>query len=294
MSRAAAAPRREALLVTAAWTVAALLCFAGNSLLARAAIGGGHADALAFTWLRIVSGAVGLWILGRARGGTGRGSGSWWSAALLLGYAIAFSVAYVRLDAGTGALILFAAVNLAMLVGGYVAGERLRVIGWFGAWCSAAGLAWLLLPGATAPEPLAAACMALAGVAWAGYSLRGRRAGGPLADTTGNFGRAALIVAPLGVWLLPGSGMNATGAALAIASGAVCSGLGYAAWYAAIPQLGATRAALVQLAVPLLAAAGGVLLLGEIATTRLLVAGAAIVGGLALALGARPVPQRTT
>jgi drug/metabolite transporter (DMT)-like permease len=266
----------------------ALAGFAGNSLLCRAALRDGAIDAASFTALRLGAGAVLLWLLAALRrGGPTRPSGNWPGATALFAYAALFSFAYLRLDAASGALLLFGAVQATMLARGLRDGERFH--GWrgLGIALACAGLLVLLLPGAQAPEPLAAAAMLGAGVAWGLYSLQGRRAGDPLADTAGNFLRALpfalLLVAGVVAWR-GGGALHASreGIWLALASGALASGLGYALWYAALPALRAGSAATLQLAVPVLAAAGGVLLLGEPLGLRAALAAAAVLGGIAL------------
>jgi drug/metabolite transporter (DMT)-like permease len=264
-------------------TAAALIAFAANSLLCRAALGGGHADAASFTLVRLASGAAVLLLLSRGMGGA-RG-GSWPSAAALFVYAAAFSFAYFFLSAGVGALLLFGAVQVTMIGAGIAAGERPPPLVWAGLTLALGGLVHLSLRGARAPSPGGTALMLAAGVAWGVYSLRGRRAGPPLPATADNFRRAAPLAAL--VWMVAALAgaihLTPVGAVLAIGSGAVTSGLGYVAWYSALPHLTATRAAVLQLSVPVLAASGGVVLLGEVLTGRLLVAGTAILIGIALA-----------
>ena len=199
-----------------------------------------------------------------------------------------FSFAYVSLAAGTGALILFGAVQLTMLGAGLRAGERFGAAGWLGMLLALAGLALLLLPGAAAPSPRGAVLMAGAGVAWGGYSLRGRGAADPLTATAASFLRAAPLGVLLALACVAHAHTDARGLGLAIASGALSSGLGYVVWYAALRRLSAMRAAVVQLSVPPLAAFGGVLLLGEAFTPRLGLASLATLGGIALVLGSHP------
>ena len=270
----------------AALCSAALLGFAANSLLCRAALGGGSIDAASFTALRLASGAAVLALL--ARRAPDRRAGSWASAAALAGYAAAFSFAYLRLTAATGALILFAAVQATMLGWGIWRGERPRALEWLGFAIAAGGLVALTLPGLAAPDPLGGALMAAAGLSWGIYSLRGRGARDPLAVTADNFARTLPLAAVLALGALTLAG-HATirGAALAVASGALASGVGYSLWYAALPQLAATRAAIVQLSVPAVTAGAAVALLGEAMTPRFAVAATAILGGVALAVLAR-------
>jgi drug/metabolite transporter (DMT)-like permease len=274
-------------------TLLALLGFAANSLLCRAALAGGAArsiDAASFTLVRLASGALVLALLLRARrrpAAPTEQRGSWPAALALFAYAAGFSLAYVRIGAGVGALLLFGCVQLTMLGAGLARGERPRALEWVGLAVALAGLAGLTLPGASAPDAPGALLMAGAGVAWGLYSLRGRGAGDPLAATAGNFLRSVPLAAAL--WLLalllaPGAHASAKGLLLATASGALASGLGYSLWYAALPSLSAARAAIVQLAVPLLAAGGAVLLLHEPLTQRLVLGGAALLAGVLLSL----------
>jgi drug/metabolite transporter (DMT)-like permease len=276
---------------TAALTFAALTGFAANSLLCRMALGARAIDPASFTAVRLLSGALVLALLVRvtpAARGAGR-SGSLRAALALFVYAIAFSFAYLRLTTGTGALILFAAVQLAMLGVSVLRGERPSARQWLGIALSLGGLVALTLPGLAAPEPLAAATMALAGVAWGGYSLLGRASTQPLATTADNFARGTpLALSAWGLALIAGAVHGSLqGVLLASASGALASGVGYSLWYAALPALSRTTAAVVQLSVPVLAALAGVLVLGESLSDRLVFSGVAILTGVALALRAR-------
>jgi drug/metabolite transporter (DMT)-like permease len=275
------APQRRTALLTAL----ALVAFAGNSILCRMALGARLIDPAGFTAVRLGSGALTLWLVVAIRsGGLPRLAGQWGSAAALFLYAAAFSLAYISLSAGTGALILFGAVQLTMILAGLRAGERPRLAEWLGLALAASGLVVLVRPGLTAPSPAGSALMATAGVAWGVYSLRGRGSTEPLRNTAGNFLRAL----PLALLMLLVAGRGAAwdprGVLLATVSGALASGVGYAIWYAALPALTATRAALVQLLVPVLAAAGGVVVLGEAIPLRLPVAAALVLGGVALAI----------
>lgn len=275
---------------TAALTMAAMVAFASNSLLCRAALGGGHSDAPSFTSLRLVGGALVLGLLVRSRGSsTVPSGGSWGSAAALFVYAIGFSLAYRHVSAGTGALLLFGAVQVTMLAAGLRAGERPPWREWIGLALSLVGLVALTRPGLAQPDPSGAALMLGAGVAWGVYSLRGRGTRDALGANASNFARSVpFALAGSGAALaLATPHVTGAGVALALASGALASGLGYAIWYAALRGLTATQAAIVQLSVPPLAALGGVLLLSEPLTSRLVVAGAAILGGIALAVTAR-------
>ena len=272
-------------------TVVTMICFAANSVLARLALRGGEIDGASFTVIRIVSGAAFLALLvGRRRGlDSLRVNGAWGAAAAMVVYAITFALAYARLEAGTGALILFAAVQATMIGAGMLAGERLGAAEWLGLTIALGGLVYLVSPGLAAPSVSGAVLMGTAGAAWGVYSLAARGVRSPVAATAGNFLRAAPLAA--GGWAvsagLRGVEVGATGVGLAVLSGAVTSGLGYVIWYTALQGLTASRAAIVQLAVPALAAAAGVLFLGERATWRLGIASVAILGGVGLALRGR-------
>ncbi|HKD55518.1 MAG TPA: DMT family transporter [Steroidobacteraceae bacterium] len=262
----------------------ALLAFAANSVLCRMALRQAHIDPASFMSIRLLSGAATMWVLVRRRGGGPSLGGNWLSAAVLIVYAIAFTFAYVGLTAGTGALLLFGAVQVVMIAAGFRGGERVDrtiVVGWLTA---VTGLILLLLPGISAPPVLDAILMLIAGVAWGLYSLHGRLSRDALGDTAGNFVRvvpATLLVSAL-FWTRRSA--DTEGVVLAMLSGAVASGLGYAAWYTALPELGAIAAANAQLAVPVIAALAGVILFGEPITPRLAAASVLVLGGSALAV----------
>lgn len=268
-------------------TVVVMLAFAANSLLCRIALRETGIDAASFTTLRIASGALVLWLIVRARRGDIGRQGSWGSAAALFVYAAAFSYAYLSLPAAVGALLLFGAVQATMIGYGLVRGERFSGRQTVGLVLAAGGLLGLLLPGVSAPPLQGAVLMIVAGVAWGLYSLRGRRGGDPTASTAGNFVRALPFALVLSLSMLPHANLAADGVLYALASGAFASGLGYAIWYAALPGLRATQAATVQLSVPVIAAFGGALFLGEAITLRLVLASVAVLGGIALVIGLR-------
>ena len=268
-------------------TALAMIAFAANSLLCRMALAGGEIDPGTFALVRVASGAATLAAIVFARRGITRWRPDWKAAAALTGYLVFFSFAYVGLTAGTGALILFGAVQLTMFAAALKSGERLPPLGWAGLAVAAAGLVVLVAPGVSAPRPLPAAAMAVAGIAWGLYSLLGRGAGDPLAATARNFLWATVLVAPVGLFYGGVVTSSATGIALALTSGVLASGLGYVIWYAALAGLTAGSAATVQLSVPVIAALGGVVFLGEALTPRLLVASAATLGGIALVLSLR-------
>ena len=262
-------------------TAVTMLAFAANSLLCRLALQRTHIDPASFTLVRIGSGALMLFLLAAA-GGSRKRSGNWISAIALLGYAAAFSFAYVSLPVGTGALLLFAAVQATMIVRGLLSGERMngpQVVGFV---LAMVGLVILVLPGLSAPPLGGALLMTGAGVCWGVYSLRGRRGSDPMAATAGNFLRAVPFAVAVWLVFLRGVHLPVMGIVYGALSGALASGVGYAIWYAALRGLTATRAAVVQLSVPVLAAAAGVGFLGERITIRLTVSAAAVLGGIAL------------
>jgi drug/metabolite transporter (DMT)-like permease len=273
----AIAPARTVLL-----TSLAMLAFASNSLLCRTALRDTGIDAGTFTSVRLLAGAVTLWLLVRLRGGKVAVSGNWPSALALFGYAGGFSYAYLRLPAATGALLLFGAVQVTMIGYGIWAGERLRGRQLVGLLLAAAGIVGLLLPGLSAPPLDGAVLMLVAGAAWGIYSLRGKGIGDPVAATAGNFLRAVPMAAVLSVMMLSRATWDVAGLGYAVMSGAVASGLGYSIWYTVLPGLRATTAATVQLAVPVIAAIGGIVLLNEPLTMRLIAMSVAVLGGIAL------------
>jgi drug/metabolite transporter (DMT)-like permease len=261
----------------------ALVAFAANSILCRMALRHASIDPASFTSVRLVAGAVMLWIIVKLRQPRRPAGGNWMSALALFGYAIAFSFAYVAVTAGTGALLLFGAVQLIMIAVGLVRGERIDVricLGWL---LAVSGVVILVFPGVSAAPPIQAALMLGAGIAWGIYSLRGRSSADPLRDTAGNFLRAAPGAVLVSVLMWSQRSFNATGVLLAALSGALASGVGYAAWYVALPRLSAKTAAKLQLIVPLISAVAGVILFAEPITVRLAVASILLLGGIALA-----------
>ncbi|MEO8671005.1 MAG: DMT family transporter [Tahibacter sp.] len=265
-------------------TALAMLAFAGNSLLCRMALRHTGIDAATFTTIRLVAGAAMLLLLSAGSRRLQSLDGNWFSALALFTYAACFSFAYVSLPAGSGALLLFGAVQATMIGHGLWNGERLRGLPLLGFSLAVAGLCGLLLPGLSAPPLFGSLLMLGAGVAWGFYSLRGRTAGDPTRVTAGNFLRAVPLTLLLSALLLPTARFDAPGACYAIASGALTSGLGYAIWYRVLPALRSTTAATVQLSVPVIAGLGGVVFIGEALSLRLLVASAAILGGIALVI----------
>jgi drug/metabolite transporter (DMT)-like permease len=274
------------------FTLFALIAFAANSVLCRLALGPASIDAASFSTVRLSSGALMLIVITLVvKRRPFRVGGTWISAALLFLYAVPFSFGYVSLGTGTGALILFASVQTTMVVSAIVAGERPHPWQWLGLIVALTGLVGLVLPGLTTPSLVGSGFMTVAGTAWGVYSLRGRGTRDPLGDTTSNFIRAVPFVLLVSLVALPQFHVTGSGILLAVSSGAVASALGYVIWYMALPGLTATRAAAVQLSVPVLAAAGGVVFIAEKISLRLLVFAFLIVGGVALALAGR---QRLT
>jgi drug/metabolite transporter (DMT)-like permease len=263
-------------------TLLALLAFAANSVLCRLALKDTGIDAASFTAVRLVSGALALWLIVAVRNGRAASAGSWPSALALFAYAAPFSFAYVTLSAGAGALLLFGAVQASMILWGWWRGERLNARQFAGLALALGGLAYLMLPGIAAPPLGGSLLMVAAGIAWGVYSLRGRGATRPLVATAGNFLRAAPMGIALGLAALPWLRFDMAGMGYAVASGALASGAGYAIWYAALPGLKAASAATVQLSVPVIVAFAGIVLLGEPVTLRLTFASLAILGGIAL------------
>ena len=286
-------------------TVLAMIAFASNSLLCRAALKQTSIDAASFTFIRIFSGAVALWLILQIRRKLivdrtasplvesslnsslatrhmSLASGNWPSALALFVYAAAFSFAYNTLAAGTGALLLFGAVQATMILWGFRKGERLDVIQLVGLLVAVGGLVVLVFPGLSAPPLNGSMLMLSAGIAWGIYSLRGKTAGDAIAATAGNFLRAVPFAALVSVILWPKMQLDSLGLTYAVISGAITSGLGYVIWYAALAGLKSASAATVQLSVPVLAATGGILLLGEPITLRYMIASVAVLGGIFL------------
>jgi drug/metabolite transporter (DMT)-like permease len=290
-----------------ALTVIAMIAFAANSVLARLAFATAGAEPLSYTGIRLAAGAATLAVLLALRRRNVRLGGSWSGVAALFGYAILFSIAYILLGAGTGALILFASVQIGMLGWAVYRGDRPGLIEWLGFVVAFGGLVYLLSPGVVAPNPLGALLMLVAGLCWAAYTLIGRASTSPLLmlvaglcwaaytligrastspldDTAGNFMRSSPLAVVMIVAGALTHGVSLAAVIYAIVSGALASGLGYAVWYTALPSLSRTRAAIVQLTVPAIAGAGGVLFIGEALSPRLVIATIAIIGGVALAV----------
>ena len=261
-----------------------MCAFAANSLLCRAALADSSIDAVSFTVVRLISGALLLWLLTLRARGAREAERDWPAVGALCVYAITFALAYVSLSAGTGALILFGTAQITMLAAGLRAGERFPPAAWAGLAVAVAGVLYLVSPGVRAPEPFGALLMAVAGVTWGLYSLRGRSLTNPLVANARNFIGCVPFAAVLALIATASGHSTLRGVWLAAASGAVTSGLGYVVWYYALKDLAATRAAVVQLSVPVLAALGGVLFLAETITLRLGLSAAAVLGGISVVL----------
>jgi len=260
-----------------------LVAFASNSILCRLALREGQIDPASFSTIRLVSGAIALWLLFSLRSKS-KGAGNAISGFMLALYAIAFSFAYVSLDTGVGALILFGTVQATMIAVGIVRGQRPGIREWMGLVMALGGLTYLVSPGLTAPNPIGAALMAVAGIAWGVYSLRGRGSSNPSLATAENFYWSAPFAIAVSAIMFSRIEMTSMGVVYALISGIVTSGLGYVLWYMVQPSLTAIRAAIVQLAVPILTAFGGAFVLSEHITSRLVIASIATLGGVSLAV----------
>lgn len=267
-----------------ALTVLTMIAFAGNSLLCRVAFRHTSIDAASFSAIRLISGAMVLWLVAKLFYTSRTGRGNWLSALSLFAYATCFSFAYMSLSAGMGALLLFGAVQATMIAYGISTGDRLRTLQLVGLVLALGGLVGLLLPGLSAPPLVGSILMLAAGVAWGVYSLRAKGTGDPTKVTAGNFLLTVPFALVLMIFMIDKVSLDSSGVWYAVASGAVASGIGYAIWYSVLPSLKATSAATIQLSVPIIAAFGGVIFLGESVTLRLVSASVAILGGIALAI----------
>jgi len=274
---------------TVVLTTLTMIAFASNSLLNRLALGQKSIDAVSYTSIRLTAGAVMLFVITylqkKPEGPVLRGS--WISAAMLFLYATTFSFAYLSLSTGTGALLLFGSVQVTMILMALRSGERPHVLEWIGLLLALGGLVYLVFPGLTAPSPLGSGLMIAAGMAWGFYTLRGRGSQNPLADTAGNFVYSVPMIILVRLVSLSNAHISTNGVFLAVLSGAIASGIGYVIWYAALHGLTTTRAATVQLSVPVIAAWSGIIFLSEIVSFRLIIAGIFILGGIGLALSSR-------
>jgi drug/metabolite transporter (DMT)-like permease len=267
-----------------AYTTLTMVAFAGNSLFCRMALKETGIDAASFTSVRLLSGAFMLWLLMTFQRQAPLAHGNWRSALALFIYAVALSFAYRSINTGAGALMLFGAVQATMLIGGFIAGERMGMVQSFGFAAAVIGLVILVSPGVEAPSVLDSFLMLASGIAWGVYSMLGRGQPHPAAATAGNFLRAAPLTIALSLFALPWLQLDAHGVLYAILSGAVTSALGYVLWYQVLQHMRAITASTVQLSAPVIASIGGILLLGETLTRDLLVASVLIIGGIWLVL----------
>ena len=270
------------LLKTSLFTGLALIAFAANSVLCRLALGNGAIDASSFTGIRLLAGAIALFtilsIKGSNKGASSKGS---WTASLsLFLYAITFSYAYLSVDTGTGALILFGSVQITMIMLSLISGTRLHLIEWSGVILAFTGFIYLILPNITTPSITGFILMTVSGVSWGIYTLKGRSSKNPLMDTTYNFLRTIPFIALLAVFTLQNMNYSTEGIVLALISGAITSGAGYTIWYIALGGLSSTQAAVIQLSVPVIAAIGGVIFVSEVITMRLVISAAIVLSGI--------------
>lgn len=276
------------------YTTFALVAFAFNSILCRLALGAEAIDAPSFTMVRLISGAIVLVLINlfaRKKDAMAKSGGNWFSAFFLLAYAICFSLAYINLTTATGALVLFGSVQMTMIGAALIKGERPQMLEWLGLFLALGGLVYLVFPGLSAPPFPSSALMMFAGIAWGFYTLRGRGSVNPLAETAGNFLRSVPLIILAALPFAYQIHLSPKGIVFAVLSGAIASGIGYSIWYAALKYHTATRAAILQLSVPALAAIGGVIFLSEIISVRLIAASALILGGIALAILGKVKPQ---
>jgi len=279
---------------TLIYTALALLAFAGNSILCRLALANGEIDAASFTSIRLLSGIVVLTLILKlsAKPGKVAASGSWKASFMLFVYAVSFSYAYLSLDTGMGALILFACVQITMILMGVLSGNTLRRTEGLGVVTAFSGFVYLVLPGVSAPSLTGFLLMALAGISWAFYTLAGKTSSQPLADTASNFLRTLPLLLLLFAVSVQYASLSLTGVLMAVLSGGLASGVGYTIWYAALGGLSTVQAAVVQLLVPVLAAIGGVLFADEIFSARLLIASCVILGGILIVILGRYYSER--
>ena len=283
-------------------TTLALIAFAANSVLCRLALGGGTIDAASFTVIRLIAGIIVLFIIAAfaapliaatpSKSESIQSRGSWQAGAMLFLYAVTFSFAYISLDTGTGALILFGSVQITMILWSLITGTRLQRLEWAGVVVAFAGFVYLVMPGVSAPSLTGFLLMTSAGSAWGIYTLKGRGSASPLMDTTFNFVRTIPFLLILLLLTFQQAEFSMQGAVLASLSGGLASGVGYTIWYSALRGLSSTQAAVVQLSVPIIAAMGGVVIVSEPITARLLLSTCLILGGIVLVIYSRYQPQR--
>lgn len=274
------------LLKTIILTGLALIAFAANSILCRLALGSEAIDASSFTVIRLLSGTIVLLIIICSTRKTTRVStkGSWAASFMLFIYAVTFSYAYISLDTGTGALILFGAVQITMILLSLITGTRLHFSEWTGVTIAFSGFVYLVLPGVTAPSTAGFLLMTVAGIAWGIYTLKGRSSKSPLMDTAYNFFRTTPFVILLAVITINNTNYSSEGILFALLSGGITSGIGYTIWYIALGGLSSTQAAVLQLSVPVIAALGGVVFVSEAITFRLIISATMVLGGILLVI----------
>ncbi len=260
----------------------ALIAFAANSVLCRLALGNEAIDASSFTVIRLLSGTIVLFLIISITGNT-TGTftkGSWTASFMLFLYAVTFSYAYISLDTGTGALILFGSVQITMILLSLISGTRLHITEWAGVVIAFIGFTYLILPGITTPSVIGFLLMTIAGIAWGIYTLKGRGSKSPLTDTAYNFLRTTPLVVLLAIYTINNINYSSEGIVLALLSGGVTSGIGYTIWYIALGGLSSTQAAVLQLSVPVIAALGGVIFVSEAITFRFIISAAMVLGGI--------------
>lgn len=261
-----------------------MIAFAANSVLCRLALGNNTIDASSFTILRLLSGTLVLMTIIGLKYNKKRttSKGSWVASSMLFLYAITFSFAYITLDTGTGALIMFGSVQITILLLSFITGTRLHLSEWTGVAIAFTGFVYLVLPGVTSPSLAGFILMTIAGFAWGIYTLKGQGSDAPLMDTSYNFLRTMPFVIILTIIALQNVSFTTEGIILAVLSGGIASGIGYMIWYVALGGLSSTQAAVVQLSVPVLAAMGGVIFMSEAVTLRLTISSLLILGGILL------------
>lgn len=284
----------NSLLKTVLLTALALIAFAANSVLCRLALQEETIDASSFTAIRLLAGIIVLQvIIGFDRNKKELpAKGNWLASFMLFLYAITFSFAYISLDTGTGALILFGSVQISMVLLSLFSGTRLHFTEWIGLIMAFTGFVYLVLPGVTAPSTIGFLLMTIAGVAWGIYSLKGHNSKKPLMDTAYNFLRTVPFVFVLVVITYKNVVYSSEGILLAIISGGITSGLGYTIWYMALAGLSSTQASVLQLLVPVIAAFGGVLFVSEALTMRLTISAGMILGGILIVVSGKYFFQR--
>jgi len=267
-------------------TALALTAFAANSVLCRLALGEGTIDASSFTIVRLLSGVVVLFLLIKLFKTKDEVSvgGNWTASFMLFIYAVTFSFAYITLDTGTGALILFGSVQITMILISVISGTRLHISEWTGLVLAFMGFVYLILPGVSAPSLTGFILMSLSGIAWGSYTLMGRGSKNPMQNTASNFFRTIPLIIILGIVTISQVQISFEGILLAVLSGALASGIGYTIWYIALGGLSSTQAAVLQLLVPVIAAIGGVVFVSEEITYRLVISATIILTGILLVI----------